>query len=151
MNQFKLTDSRLWQRKSLALGLTFLLGVFFILVPMQTHAQSDQGVKVLDSKARAKLALRITAGTGIHVEEYNKDTDTFVVRIEGEEAVGPNYTTLQWLLKGIDNGMSEKDLQKNPKKLLGTYYRLKHELWLVSDEQFAARKKAYAERKAQGN
>ena len=131
--------------------LQYFTGLILFAISMvsgfSVQAQSSHGVKILDSKARAALALRLVTGTGIHIVEYHKDIDAYVVQIEGEEAVGPNTTTLDWLLKAIDNGMSQKDLAKNPNKLLGTYYRIKNELWLLSNEEIAERKAEIAKKK----
>jgi hypothetical protein len=104
------------------------------------RAQSQAGVKVLDEKTRTELALKIQKKVRITVFAYLKDSDSYVVKIEAEPDVGPNTTTLDWLLKGIDNGTSEKEIRRNPAKIVGSLFRLKNDLWLLSDEEIADRR-----------
>ena len=111
-----------------------LVGALF-LAPVPANAADG-----LTEKDREEKALRIRSGFGIYIDDYVKDADAYIVRIESEPDVGPNVTTLEWLLKGIANGMSEKDLRKTPRRLVGSYFRLKQTLWLLSEDEINARK-----------
>lgn len=122
--------------KQIQMIVTVLLGLFIVFgAPISVDA------KELTKEDRELMALRIKKGAGIHVESYQKDSDTYVVRIEGEPDVGPNVTTPEWLLEGIDNGTSIESLKRNPQRIVGAYFRLKNKLWLLSDEEIEARKK----------
>jgi len=94
----------------------------------------------MDFKTREAKALRIKKDYGIYIVRYEADSDTFMVRLENAPAVGPNVTTLEWLLKGIDNGSTVKDFRRHPQRLVGGYFRLKNPLWLLSDEEIEERR-----------
>ena len=123
------------------------LAVASLVFTPSALAQSQGSVKVLNDQAREQLALKIQKNVRISVFEYRKDADAYVVKIEAEPDVGPNTTTVDWLLKAIDNGTSEKELRRNPSKIVGSLYRLKNDLWLLSDEEIEARKSAKAAKK----
>jgi hypothetical protein len=105
------------------------------------HAPAASAAKPneLDEEAREKLDLRIQPDTGIYVVQYNKTTNSFIVRIESEPAVGPNYTTADWLADAIDNGTTAAEFKKKPQRVVGSYFRTKKKLWLLSDDELSQR------------
>ncbi len=121
--------------------LLMILSVLTVFVFVSSPALRADA-KGLTPEDRIAMALRIKAGAGIHVESYQKDSNTYEVRIEGEPDVGPNITTPEWLLEGIDNGMSIETLKRNPQRVVGGYFRLKKTLWLLDDDEIEARKKS---------
>jgi len=93
----------------------------------------------IDFKTRELKAYRIRENTGIYIVRFESSTKTYLVRIEGEPAVGPNITTLEWLVEAIDNGSSVKDFKRYPKRLVGGYFKIKKPLWLLTEDELVAR------------
>lgn len=106
-----------------------------------------QAAPALDDKAREAMALKIKAGYNIVVDQYQKDSDSYVITIEAEPDTGPNYTTLEWILKAVDNDMSLKEYKRNPSRLVSSLFKLKKSLWLLSDEEMAERKAKSSKKK----
>lgn len=129
---------RTWHFESCSPWFALAFVVVFVL-PSSSFAQSQGNVKVLDEAARTKLALRIPKPASISIYQYRKDADAYVIKLEAELDVGPNTTTLSWLIKAVDNGMSEAEIRKSPAKLEGTVFQLKNDLWLLSNEEIAGR------------
>lgn len=110
-------------------------------------AAGTAGAEGLTLKEREMMALRIKEGAGIHVVSYEKETETYTVRIEGESDVGPNVTTPEWLLGGIAGDLSLETVKRNPNSLVGSYFRLKKKLWLLSEDEVEARRHSDSARK----
>ena len=77
--------------------------------------------------------------TRISVESFDVDSGTYKVNIEKESAVGPNYTTLDYLNKAI-HFSNVSILQKNPEKIIGNTYQLQEKLILISQKAVDLRK-----------
>ncbi len=93
----------------------------------------------LDLKTREAKAYKIKAEIGIYVVRYEPQSKTYLVRIENEPAVGPNITSLEWLIEGIDNGSTVRDFKRHPKRLVGGYFKLKKPLWLLTEDELEDR------------
>ncbi|UOF01143.1 hypothetical protein [Bdellovibrio reynosensis] len=103
-------------------------------------AENEKSVVAEKPKAavvEAETEPPIIKGTDIEVDSYDAPTDTFEVVIVKEPGVGPNIATSDDLFKatGID-----PENKKN-KDLVGSTFKLKEELKLLTEEEAAARKK----------
>jgi hypothetical protein len=95
---------------------------------------------------REKQAYRILPNTAISVVAYNKKSQTFTIRMEAEPAVGPNVTTLEWLLEGIESDQT-KTFKRYPSRLVGGNFTVKKTLWLLNEDEIASRKASLTKKK----
>ena len=82
----------------------------------------------------------IRAQAMISVQSYDPQTRTYRINLEKEPAVGPNFTTLEYLNTAIDLPDFEK-VKKNPDKIVGNIYQLQKKLILISRKAVEKRKK----------
>lgn len=137
-------------RPGLILLLTIWL-VFLFGIVNQANAQTQGRYKTLHRADREKLSLMIRKDTSITVERYDSSIDVLFIQINTALDVGPNVTTWPWLIAAIDNGMIEKEMRRNPSRLVGAVFTLKKNLYLLSDEEMTKRKIKQAEKKARAN
>lgn len=117
------------------------IALILILVTTVCVANAERERLVgIDFKTREAKAYRIKKGYGIYVVKYEPDSKTYLVRLEGEPAVGPNITTLEWLLESIDNGSTAKDFKRHPKRLVGGFYKTQKVLWLLTEDELEERR-----------
>jgi hypothetical protein len=120
------------------------LGISFVLILSVNTAAAAVEVKRerligVDFKTRESKSYRLRANTGIYIVKYDSLSKSFLVRIEGEPAVGPNITTLEWLIEAIDNGSSVKTFKRHPKRLVGGFFKLRKPLWLLTEDELVDR------------
>jgi len=127
----------------LALTISVVLAASVTATVGKTHdsklAVKREHLIGLDLKTREAKAYKIKENIGIYVVKYDSPSKSYLVRIEGEPAVGPNITTLEWLVEAIDNGSSVKDFKRYPKRLVGGYFKIKKPLWLLTEDELVAR------------
>jgi len=101
-----------------------------------------------DAAEREKQAQRLKPETNISVIAYDKKSGMIAVRIDDEPAVGPNITTIEWLLEGVDNESNASEYKRHPDRLIGTHFRTKKTLWLLNDKEIAERRAKAAKKNA---
>jgi hypothetical protein len=83
----------------------------------------------------------IKAGTEITVNDYHKDTDVFMVTMNAEPDIGPNFATSTALWKALEFEGSVKQFVKNKDQLIGSIFTLKKELPLVDPQDLVKKYK----------
>jgi hypothetical protein len=135
------------RRFSFNIVLGFTLPVILATIVAAAEKKTDDNILPtkrerlidLDLKTREAKAYRIRENTGVYVVKFDSKTKTYLVRIEGEPAVGPNITTLEWLIEAIDNGSSVKTFKRHPKRLVGGFFKLRKPLWLLTEDELVDR------------
>ena len=122
-------------------SVTKFLFCLFLFVSLAEKALGErERLLNLDFQTREAKAYRIKKDFGIYVVKYEAKSKTFLVRLEGEPAVGPNITTLEWLLEAIDNGSTVKDFKRRPQRLVGGFFKTKKVLWLLTEDELEERR-----------
>lgn len=79
----------------------------------------------------------IKKGFDVTVNSYDPQTDTFLLTINSEPAVGPNYVTSEAFRKAISYEGSKEDFIKQRPQMTGSVYSLKKSLPLLELSELA--------------
>ena len=86
--------------------------------------------------------LTIPKGSEITIEDYDAKTDTFMLSITEESAVGPNFVTPDMLRRAVAFTGDQRDFMKQKNQMIGSIYQIKTPLPLVYEDEMDRRKKA---------
>ncbi len=89
----------------------------------------------------------IKKGYQITVSSYDKKTDTFLLAIVGESAVGPNYARSEDLRKAIAYEGSKQDFNNQRPQMTGSVYTLNKDLPLLELSDLAVMTKRSLKKK----
>ena len=100
--------------------------------------------------ALAKIEDRsINKGAEITVDQYDKKAKVFLIIINKESAVGPNYATPEALAKAIGSEKSDSRFKEGISQLIGAEFTLKSDLPLLSEEKALERMKSFKKKEKQ--
>lgn len=92
-------------------------------------------------------AQNLDKGTSITVLSYNEKTDLFLLQINSEKAVGPNYVTSEELRKALEYEGSKADFNKQRPQMIGSVYTTKKPLRILELTEVAKRTQKTKRRK----
>lgn len=99
--------------------------------------------------AQATTNPPIKAGVEITIEDYHRELDVFMVTINKERAVGPNFATSLDLWRSLGHEWTRADFIKKKDQLIGTVLTLKKPLPLIEGEDIVKKyKKLHPNKKA---
>lgn len=79
----------------------------------------------------------VKKGAEVTVNMHDAKTDTFLLTITGESAVGPNYAKSDEFRKAIAYEGSKEDFKKQRPQMSGSVYQLKKDLPLLELSEYA--------------
>lgn len=91
-------------------------------------------------------AQNLDKGTSITVLHYNEKTDLFLIQLNNEKAVGPNYVTSEALRAALEYEGSKADFNKQRPQMKDSVYTTRKPLRIL-DLKEVARRASKAERK----
>ena len=84
---------------------------------------------------------RIPRGAEITVEDYDAKTDTFLLTINDESAIGPNFVTPEMLRRAVTFSGDHRDFMRQKNQMIGSIFQLKTELPLIRETEMERRNK----------
>lgn len=139
----KNTEVNFAKRKSQMINSKYFLSLMMVLTAFaagpldQSLAHAGEVVANKKTAAPPQRAANeeppILAGAAITVMSYDKDSNTYVIKINAEPAVGPNIATPKALASaiGLADRQSYDAFIKNPARAVGNVYVLYKDLKLL--------------------
>jgi hypothetical protein len=117
-----------------------MLRRFFLILPLIFLGGVSFAKAKTPAQSAGDLVRHIEKGTSITVNGFEEKTGAFLLTINSEPAVGPNYATPEELQKAIDFDSDAAAMVKRKDQIIGSEYQLKKPLLLLTENELVRRR-----------